>query len=545
MIFPFKFNGGIKPEAGKNRSTVQPIGKAPLPQRLFVPLHQALGGTPHPLVKSGARVLKGQMIGAADGWVSAAIHAPTSGIVRAVDKHLATHPSGLSILCVEIEADGKEEWIERVPIDPTALPPEEVRRYLRDSGIVGLGGAVFPTHNKLTRTSDRPVDTLVLNGAECEPYITCDDLLMRERAAEIVRGAVLFRDLLRARRVVIGIEDNTPEAFSAMRAAVAECGEGGESGENFQVVSVPTLYPTGSAKQLIRVLTGREVAATRRSTSMGVQCFNVATAYTAWRAVAHGEPILSRLTTLTGNVETPRNWDVLIGTPLSDFVALGSPRPDTDAYLMGGPMMGFPLPGLEAPIVKASNCIIAASPKLFPPPPPEMPCIRCTACAQACPQELQPFELYWHARTHDFDKSHAYHLFDCIECGCCSYVCPSHIPLVQYFRFAKSEIEAQERAKKAADGARARYEWRNERITREAAEKAERLAQANRMRKEIAATGADKENGVVSAGSDVKPEISPAAVPPHSEENTAEAAKKAAVAAALARARARRDKNGH
>jgi electron transport complex protein RnfC len=249
-------------------------------------------------------------------------------------------------------------------------------------------------------------------------------------------------------------------------------------GEDHEVVAVPTRYPAGGAKQLIRVLTGKEVPASKRSTELGVQCFNVATAYTAYRALAHGEPVISRIVTLTGNVLQPRNWEVRLGTPLSDLVALGQPKADTNKYLMGGPMMGFEIPDLAAPVVKATNCVIAGSPTLFPPSPPEMPCIRCGACAEVCPHELQPFELYWFARARNFGKTQEYHLFDCIECGCCSYVCPSHIPLVQYFRFAKSEIWSREREKQAAEAAKARFELRNARAEREQAEKAERLARA-------------------------------------------------------------------
>ncbi|HRD92468.1 MAG TPA: electron transport complex subunit RsxC [Accumulibacter sp.] len=468
----FRFKGGVKPPTHKAPSVQQPIAQAPLPARLYVPLHQNIGGVPNPLVEAGEQVLKGQLIGGADGWMSAAVHAPTSGTVLAVGEHLAAHPSGLTTLTVTIEPDGRDEWIVRTPFDYRALAPERVRELLRDAGVVGLGGAVFPSHAKLTAARSVPVDELVINGAECEPYMSCDDLLMRERGEEIVRGIAIFRELLAARRVLIGIEDNKPEAVAAMRRAVQQVGE------DYQVVAVPTRYPAGGAKQLIRVLTGKEVPASKRSTDLGVQCFNVATVYTAYRALAFGEPVIARVVTLTGNLEEPRNWEVRIGTPLRDLVALGRPKADTSRYLMGGPMMGFELPGLDAPVVKATNCVIAGSPTMFPPSPPEMPCIRCGACAEVCPHELQPFELYWFARARNFGKTQEYHIFDCIECGCCSYVCPSHIPLVQYFRFAKSEIWSREREKNAADAAKARFELRNAREEREQAEKAGRLARA-------------------------------------------------------------------
>jgi len=516
----FKFKGGVKPDTNKTPSVQAPIGIAPIPKLLVVPLHQSIGGIPNPLVAAGERVLKGQRIGGPDKWISSAVHAPTSGTVIAVEERIASHPSGLPTLSVVIEPDGLDEWIERVPVDYAALEPEKVREILRDYGVVGLGGAVFPTHAKLTPAKSVPMDALVINGAECEPFMTCDDLLMRERPEEIVRGVGIFRDLLKPKRVLIGIEDNKPEAVAAMKAAVATVGE------DFEVIAVPTRYPAGGAKQLIRVLTGKEVPASKRSPEMGVQCFNVATAYTAWRAIAHGEPVLSRIVTVTGNVEQPRNWEILLGTPIRDVIALGQPKADTNRFVMGGPMMGFELPNIDSPIVKAANCIIAGSAALFPPPPPEMPCIRCGACAEACPHELQPFEMYWFSRSKNFGKAQEYDIFDCIECGCCSYVCPSRIPLVQYFRFAKSEIWSRERDKNMADAAKVRFEFRNERDEREKAEKAERLAKA-----------------AAAKAAAPKPAPTPEAVAPVTADapTDAEAAKKAAIAAAMERARLQRE----
>ncbi|MBK7954005.1 MAG: electron transport complex subunit RsxC [Candidatus Accumulibacter sp.] len=525
----FNFKGGVKPQTNKAPSVQAPIGQAPLPSRLYVPLHQSIGGSPNPLVQPGEQVLKGQLIGSADGWLSAAVHAPTSGTVLAIEDHVAAHPSGLPTLSVVIEPDGRDQWAARRPLDHRTLAPERVRELLRDAGVVGLGGAVFPSHAKLTAAKTVAVEQLVINGAECEPFMTCDDLLMRERAEESVRGIAIFRDLLAARRVLIGIEDNKPEAVAAMQAAVLQLGE------DYEVVAVPTRYPAGGAKQLIRVLTGKEVPASKRSTELGVQCFNVATVYTAYRALAHGEPVISRIVTLTGNVEQPRNWEVRLGTPLRDLVALGRPKADTSNYLMGGPMMGFAIPDLAAPVVKATNCVIAGSPSLFPASPPEMPCIRCGACAEACPHELQPFELYWFARARNFGKTQEYHIFDCIECGCCSYVCPSHIPLVQYFRFAKSEIWSREREKQAADAAKARFELRNARAEREQTEKAERLARAATAR-----TAERKALPVKADAAASQPAASVEAAVTTSPVD-AEAVKKASIVAAIERARAQRE----
>ncbi|MBS1144152.1 MAG: rsxC [Proteobacteria bacterium] len=539
----FKFKGGVKPPTNKTQSVTLPIAVAPIPSRLVVPLHQSIGGTPRPVVQAGDKVLKGQLIGEADGWISAAVHAPTSGTVLEVAMHTQPHPSGLDSLCVVIEPDGKDEWIARDLVDYKSMAPESVREKLQQSGVVGLGGAVFPTHGKLTASKTVPMDELVINGAECEPFITCDDLLMRERAEEVVRGIGIFRDLLQPKKVLIGIEDNKPEAAAAMRAAVEAVGE------DFVVVQVPTLYPAGGAKQLIRVLTGKEVPASKRSTDLGVQCFNVATAYTAWRAIAQGEPVVSRLVTVTGNVGEPRNYEVLIGTPMDELLKLAHPHPDTDGIIMGGPMMGFLVPDRRVPVIKATNCLIAHDERLFPPKAPEMPCIRCGACARACPHELQPFEMYWFSRAKNFGKTQEYNIFDCIECGCCSFVCPSRIPLVQYFRFAKSEIWAREREKNAADQAKARFEFKQLREEREKAEKAEKLAKAaaaqaaKKAAEAAAAAAAPAESAAqpvaAEAAAPVTAPVPPAAAPATGDAE--KAAKMATIEAAMARAKAQRE----
>ena len=433
-----------------------------------------MGNRAVPVVQVGERVLKGQIIGRPEGRLSSAVHASTSGTVSAIDMQLVAHHSGLPDLCVTIIPDGKDEWIAHSGVDYKQTPHTELRHILRQAGVVGLGGAVFPSDMK-SYSNKHKIKTLVLNGAECEPYITCDDLLMRERATDIVRGAEVLRELLYAEEVLIGIEDNKPEAIAAMRQAVQD-----DKHSHMEVIAVPTLYPGGGAKQLIRVLTGIEVAAGVRSTEMGVQCFNVATAYCVWRAITYGEPLLSRIVTVTGNVERAQNFEVLLGTPVDELVAQAGSKPDTNRHIMGGPMMGVDLPSGTVGVTKATNCIIEASAALFPPPPPALPCIRCTRCADVCPADLQPQDLYWFAKSNNFGKTQEFHLFDCIECGACAYVCPSHIPLVQYYRYAKSEIWARERDAQAAELARERHENRLSRIERDKQEKAEKLAQKER-----------------------------------------------------------------
>lgn len=502
----FKFKGGVHPPEHKLESTTTPIQPLPMPSRLVLPLRQHVGNIPKIRVEVGQQVLKGQLLAEPEGNISAAVHAPTSGVIAAIKEELIPHPSGLPDMSITLEPDGKDEWIAHEPVDWRSTDKHALVASLRLSGIVGLGGATFPTHIKVRPDGSTGVRTLVINGAECEPYITCDDMLMRERADEIVQGIEIAYYLLGAQECLIGIEDNKPQAAEAMRIAAAK------SQVSMQVIVVPTIYPSGDARRLIQVLTGKEIPSYKRSTEVGVQCFNVATVLSMYRYFKFGEPIVSRIVTVTGNVAHPGNFEVPLGTPVTALLdAAGGTLPATSEYIMGGPMMGFSLPSPHVPVTKATNCIIAGAPNLFPAPEPAMPCIRCARCADACPVNLQPQELYWFSKSNNLEKAREYKLFDCIECGCCSYVCPSHIPLVQYYRYAKSETIAQDRAKEAADLARERNEFRLLRIEREKQERAQRNAQKT-----------------AAAKTEAKPD------------SAAEAAKKAAIAAAVERAKAQK-----
>ena len=462
----FSFNGGVHPPEHKAESNTRAIHAPLLPKRLVIPLRQHIGTPAKPIVAVGERVLKGQMIAAAEGVISAAIHASSSGWVRAIDLQTVPHASGLPDLCITIETDGLDEWAPRTPLDYRACAPDALRAQLRNFGVVGLGGAVFPSAVKL-EVENCP--TLILNGGECEPWITCDDVLMRKHASEILQGLAVMRHLLGSSEILIGIEDNKPEALAAMRAAATELDFAVE------VIAVPTRYPSGGGKQLIKMLTGLEVPSGKLSTDIGIQVFNIGTAYALYRAVFCGEPLISRVVTVTGHVLRPQNMHVLIGTSMRMLIQAAGERDGRSGLLMGGPMMGVAMPTEGVPVVKATNCVLVKSDALFPSLPRALPCIRCTRCADACPADLQPQELFRFAKVDDFDQAQAYHLFDCIECGCCTYVCPSHIPLVDFYRYAKSEIWARETEKQAADLARERHEFRLLRQTREQAEKAEKL----------------------------------------------------------------------
>ena len=482
----YSFNGGVHPDGHKAESNSTPIRPMPLLPRYIVPLRQHIGTPARPLVAVGDSVLRGQMIGAAEGYVSTAVHAPTSGRVVAVESRATPHPSGLYDIAVVIESDGLDQSIEFQPQDWRNLDPSALRNRVRDLGLAGLGGAVFPSFIKLN-PGKQQVDTLILNGAECEPWITCDDRLMRERAPELMRGIEIMRHALNAKSVLIGIEDNKPEAIAAMREAASA-----STSKDIEVVPVPTLYPGGAGKQLTYTLTGKENPAGARSTDIGIQVFNVGTAYSLYRALELGEPMISRVVTITGHVTQPGNFEVRIGTPMDDLIAAaGGALAGASGEIVGGPMMGFDLMDSIAPVTKAVNCLIVKNPRLFPPKPLEQPCIRCGACAQACPANLQPFEMYWYSRAKDFGRAQSYNLFDCIECGCCSFVCPSHIPLVDYFRFAKSEIWEREREKSSADQARIRHDFKAFRLEREKQEKAEKFAKAAEKSREASTVSAD------------------------------------------------------
>lgn len=525
----FKFNGGVHPPEHKLESASNPIVLVPMPKRLVLPLRQHVGNISKVQVAVGDKVLKGQVLAIADGMISAAVHAPTSGVIAAIDEQLIPHASGLPDICITLEADGEDRWIEHGALDFRSLPKQEVNSRLRDAGVVGLGGATFPSHVKLREDARHPITTLILNGAECEPFITCDDRLMRERAEEIVRGIEIMHYLLSAQRCLVGIEDNKPEAAAAMRAACAA------STVAIEVVTVPTLYPGGGAKQLIKVLTGQEVPSGKLPTDIGVQCFNVATAYTVHRFIHAGEPVISRIVTVTGNVARPGNFEVPLGMAIDELIEVaGGAKQDTRGYIMGGPMMGFNLPSVRVPVVKATNCVIAAAPQMFPAQPTAMPCIRCTRCADVCPVNLQPQELYWFSKAQNLDKARAYHIFDCIECGCCSYVCPSNIPLVQYYRFAKSEIIAQDKAKQAANLARERNEFRLARIEREKQERAAKHAQRAAGAKSEGAGDADEAKKAAIAAAMERAKAQKAEVQPQNTENVS-AAVQAEIAAIDAR----------
>ncbi len=441
-----KFHGGLQLAMHKAESADRAIVEAPVPPELILPCVQHVGEAAIPIVKVGERVLRGQVIARAAGFVSAPVHASSSGIVTAIAPRPMAHLSVNPQPCIVIRTDGEDAALDPLPPIPDYpyRHPSEIRNRIRQAGIVGLGGAVFPTAPKLTVSSNRPIDTLILNGIECEPYITCDDRLMREHADDVVQGLLILRHLLGAQRCLIGIEADMHQAMAALNEALERA-----QVKEARVVPVPTRYPAGAEGQLIELLTGREVPSGGLPADIGIVCQNVATAAAIHRAVVMGEPLTSRIVTVTGkNVSSADNLRVRLGTPFEfilDFCGLES---QGRRLIMGGPMMGLPILDTSVPVVKATNCLL-----LMPDEPPrgiELPCIRCGACMDVCPARLLPQQLYWHARGFNLEGLRSENLFDCIECGCCALVCPSQIPLVSYYQQAKTAIELDERQQERA-----------------------------------------------------------------------------------------------
>ncbi len=493
-----RFHGGLVLPGHREAVASRPVQAAGIPPRLVLPLKQHIGEAAECLVRPGDRVSKGQMIAAPRGAISMPVHASSSGTVIAVEARPVPHPSGLMAPCIVIETDGRDEWGQAsAPLaDYREVPVGRLLERIRESGIVGLGGAGFPTQVKLAHRSPDGIDLLVINGVECEPYICCDDRLMRERTGEVLEGVRILQHILKPRHCIIAIEDHMPEAEAAMRAAVGAAAAG-----NLRVVRVPEIYPTGGERQLIKVLTGREVPSQGFPADIGIICQNVGTAAAVYQAVVHNRPLVSRLVTVTGaGVREPRNLELLLGTSFRHAVeTCGGYSSEVDRLLMGGPMMGFAVTTDEVPVIKTTNCILAVTREEMPPSGDLLPCIRCGKCTAVCPADLLPQQLYWHARSGNLDAAQDYNLFDCIECGCCATVCPSHIPLVQYYRHAKAEIWTQEKQKKAADIARRRHEARIARLERVRQERSGRLAERKKSLSGPADQATDAKQAVIQA----------------------------------------------
>ena len=460
-----KLRGGVHPPSHKALSNGSKIRRFPISGPLYVSLQQHLGAPATPVVQVGQQVKKGQLLGASQGAISAPVHAPTSGKVTAIAEHTAPHPSGLPVLVVTLEPDGRELWEDSTPVaDPFALESEEICARVGAAGIVGLGGATFPAAVKLGTSLRAGVNTLILNGGECEPYLTCDDRLMREFPREVIQGALLMQQAVKAKNVIIGIEDNKPEALEALQKAAA--------GSGIQVTSVPSRYPMGSEKQLVQQLTGKEIPARSRAADAGLLVHNVATARAVYQALFENRPLISRVVTLSGQALTHQgNWEVPLGTLASQLINYASGFDASPARLiMGGPMMGIQLPDLHVPVIKGTSGILALTENEINTREPE-PCVRCANCVRSCPMGLLPLEMAAAIRAGDLEAASKLGLGDCVGCGACSYICPASLPLVHLFNYAKGELAQKQRDAEKMQRTKVLAKRREERLERQAREK--------------------------------------------------------------------------
>lgn len=481
MSNAFDFPGGIYPPERKQRSNQSALIEAPLPRRVTLPLQQHSGQPAKSCVAQGNAVKVGSVIAKREGMVSSALHASISGTV-----------SEVSTTQISIEGDGQDEWLRLPPLVWQNVEPHALLERLNESGIVGLGGAGFPTHIKARVVEQHTIHTLVINAAECEPYITADDLTLRHYANEVLEGAQIIAKLCGAQHIVIGIEDNKPEAIDALKQALTN-----SQPVPVELAVIATRYPSGGERQLIKKLLDLNVPSGGLPADVGVLCHNPGTLLAILHAVRDGQPLVSRVVTLTGEAITqPGNRWVRLGTSVRELLEqAGLNTPELHQVIQGGPMMGAPLLTLDTPVTKLTNCLIAATLEELPPPPAESPCIRCGECESVCPVALLPQQLHWYARAQDDAKLERYHLFDCIECGACSYVCPSHIPLVVDYREAKSRLRLQRIETAKAEHAKHRFEFRQARLAREEAEKQARkqARQAQQRRpSNTAATNSEK-----------------------------------------------------
>ncbi|OBT32602.1 electron transport complex subunit RsxC [Vibrio splendidus] len=524
----WNFPGGVHPAENKKQSNTTDIVHARLPEEIVLPVKQHIGKPGNLLVAVGDAVLKGQQLTALETGFTLPVHAPTSGVITAIEPRTIAHPSGLSDVCVVIKPDGLDAWVAKHPVeDFSTKTSDELLDVIRQAGISGMGGAGFPTAKKLQSGLGR-TDILIVNAAECEPYITSDDKLLQEHAEEVLKGIEVVEHILQPKLTVIGIEDNKPDAIKALEIAAKD--------KDIVIRVIPTKYPSGGEKQLIKILTNKEVPAGGIPADIGVLVQNVGSLYSIKRAVIDGEPVVNRVVTLTGKTfKQPRNVWALLGTPVHELLEEFGYKADKKLprLILGGPMMGFTLPHANVPITKTSNCILAPTRREISPSTYEMECIRCSACAEACPASLLPQQLQWHAKANELDKCEELNIKDCIECGACAFVCPSEIPLVQYYRQAKAEIKTRKDEATAAERAKIRFEEKNARMERDKAERENRFKKAaDNRRKDM--KSADGDDAIAAAIARVKAQKTAA-----DQTANAEPAVKPAVAAAIAKAKAK------
>lgn len=544
------FPGGVHPKGQKELSNKQPIEQMTLPKKLYIPLKQHLGVASDLIVNVGDQVKRGQPLTESHNPFAVPVHASSSGTIIEIAPKVSSHPSGLEEMTIVIETDGRDQSVQYQPIpDYLNQPRATLIEAICQAGISGMGGAGFPTHVKSNNI--KPIEFLIINGVECEPYISADDRLMREHAWQIRQGIDILQHLLSPKQVLIAIEDNKPEAIKTMTLAC-------QHQTSYQVVRIPTKYPAGGEKQLIQVLTSREVPSDGLPIDVGCIMYNVGTCYAISDAIIEGKPLTERVVTITGKaIGDPKNLWTRIGTRVVDCLNEVNYERERQAYpniIMGGPMMGFTLKSAQSPIIKTTNCLLAPAKNELPTVEQEKPCIRCSACADACPVNLLPQQLYWYSKSKDYEVVEEYNLFDCIECGACAFVCPSEIPLVHYYRVAKAEIRQQQLDKEKSEKAKNRFETRKARLLAEKKAREEKHRQAAAARKQAmksddgdakdkiaAALARAKAKKAQQASGDATATNDKASAPVNADNSGQKAPSKSdKVAAAIARAKAKK-----
>ncbi len=457
----FDFRGGIHLPHHKEKTSATPIQSVPLAEELILPIKQHVGQKSEPIVEVGQYVQKGEPLTQGNNLITVPIHASTSGTISAIKPHVIAHPSGLTDLCIFLKPDGTDTPYPypKTP-DYQTQSPQALIEIIRQAGIAGLGGGVFPTAVKIAAAKTR-IKTLIINAVECEPYISADDRLMQEHAQDIMQGIAILQHILKPASIVIAIENDKPVAIASMQSVCPS---------DIEIITIPSKYPSGGEKQLIEIITGQQVPKQGLPIDLGVLVQNVGTVFAIQQAVIYGRPLISRVVTITGAlIPQPANIWVPLGTPITHLLQHFGLHPESNhqRIIIGGPMMGFTLPQIHTPVSKTCNCILVLNETELPVLPKESPCIRCGACSDACPAGLLPQQLYWFAKGHEYEKAKAHDLFECIECGICAFVCPSQIPLVQYYRVAKSNIREKEREQNQAKRAKERFEQKQIRLEKE------------------------------------------------------------------------------